>query len=271
MAVRPRPPRRSASNRQLRSLAMFGGLMIGLGLLSMMRPGSIDVEPVPRARRAVTPELPVVDAPPPAPRAAPVRPLPRPRSPEPSAPPEPVEAPEAATERVDVEYVVRDGRGRPIEGAWLEPVDCHGGRVVSGEVFAAAPGPCTVRPVRRDGLLTVYGEPLTVDVQHGRELTIDATLDEPERGGVGVQLRGSPEGMRVLGVLPGTPADRAGLENGDLIVAVGGQSAVGMSLEDFIAEMTGPAGTDVEFTLQYEGEDGTVQEPLVVTRERLGS
>jgi hypothetical protein len=43
------------------------------------------------------------------------------------------------------------------------------------------------------------------------------------RGFLGVELSGSPEGVRVARVLPGTPASEAGLEAGDLLVRLLGR------------------------------------------------
>ena len=63
---------------------------------------------------------------------------------------------------------------------------------------------------------------------------------------------------------PDTPAERAGLEEGDLIVAVDGKSIAGVSSEVSTARIKGPAGTEVELRI-VPGDGG---EPRDVTLER---
>src|SRR5436309_2389397 len=46
----------------------------------------------------------------------------------------------------------------------------------------------------------------------------------PHLSGIGIDVRGAPHGLRVLDVFPESPAAKAGLTKGDVIVAVGGTS-----------------------------------------------
>lgn len=254
------------THKQLRGVAVFVGLMIGLGMLSLMRPGTDRVPPVKREFRRA--ERPLVEEPAPAPRrAAPTRRLRWGRpSPAPAVEPEV----EASDEPVEVGFTVRGERGEAI-AAQIEPLDCPGIEFTSPSSFRAPPGPCVLRAVRQDGLLMARGEPVTLQIRPGASGTFDVPMDAPPQGGVGVQFRGTGEGMRVDRVLQGTPADRAGLEPGDLIVAVEGESVVGVDIQEFVERITGPEGTDVEFTVEYTTDTGTTQQRLLVTRERLGS
>ncbi|MEM6929004.1 MAG: PDZ domain-containing protein [Myxococcota bacterium] len=260
-----RPP----SRQQLRGLAMIGGLMLGLGLLSLMRPGGDRPPPVHRtydhAPREPGVQPPPTSAPAPAPPTRRLRQ--REAAPAPSPPEEPPVDPDAP---VEVGFEIQDAEGRPLR-AMLEPLDCPGIRFTSVTSFEAPPGPCVVRAVRQDGLLTARGEPVELWVRPGTDQSFEVPMEAPPRGGVGVQFRGTPEGMRVDQVLPDTPADRAGLEPGDLIVEVEGASVLGLPIEDFVAELTGPEGSDVEFTVEYTTDTGTTRQRLLVTRERLGS
>jgi carboxyl-terminal processing protease len=67
--------------------------------------------------------------------------------------------------------------------------------------------------------------------------------------GVGLTVTGVPRGLRVARVLPDTPAERAGIEEDDLIVAVDGKSISGVPSEVSTARIKGPAGTDVELRI----------------------
>ncbi len=67
--------------------------------------------------------------------------------------------------------------------------------------------------------------------------------------GVGLTVTGVPRGLRVARVLPDTPAERAGIEEEDLIVAVDGESIAGVPSEVSTARIKGPAGTEVELRI----------------------
>lgn len=89
---------------------------------------------------------------------------------------------------------------------------------------------------------------------------IDARTQDHERDlmrgsfvGVGVQVEGAGEAVRVVAPMPGTPAARAGLQAGDLIVRVDEQPLRGVPLADAIARMRGEPGTAVSVTIRRNG------------------
>ena len=67
--------------------------------------------------------------------------------------------------------------------------------------------------------------------------------------GVGMTVEEVPRGLRVLTVYDGSPADRGGIEPGDLITAVNGRSLAGSSSEASTARIKGPAGTEVTLSV----------------------
>jgi carboxyl-terminal processing protease len=72
--------------------------------------------------------------------------------------------------------------------------------------------------------------------------------------GVGLTVSGVDRGLRIAGVIPDTPAERAGLEEGDVIVAVDGESIAGEPAEVARTRILGPPGTEVE--LRVDPIDG---------------
>ena len=58
----------------------------------------------------------------------------------------------------------------------------------------------------------------------------------------------------VIAPIEGTPAFRAGMEPGDLIVAVDGDETSGMSLEEVVSTLRGEPGSEVRLTLARRGE-----------------
>jgi carboxyl-terminal processing protease len=81
--------------------------------------------------------------------------------------------------------------------------------------------------------------------------------------GIGVELKDSPRGLKVVHVLPGGPAAEGGLRSGDEIVAVEGKSLGGMALDPAAATLQGPEGSTFRLTVQTPGT-----EPREVALER---
>jgi carboxyl-terminal processing protease len=64
--------------------------------------------------------------------------------------------------------------------------------------------------------------------------------------GVGLVVTEVPRGLRVALVYPDTPADEAGIGEGDVITAVDGKSIAGVTSDVSTSRIKGPAGSDVE-------------------------
>ena len=86
-------------------------------------------------------------------------------------------------------------------------------------------------------------------------------------GGLGLEVEASGGLVRVVSPMPGSPAARAGLLAGDLIVRVDDQPLQGVALADAIAKMRGAPGTPVAITIRRPGiaDDFTVS----VTRDTI--
>ncbi len=85
-------------------------------------------------------------------------------------------------------------------------------------------------------------------------------------GGVGVYFENVPEdGMYVLAVMPGHPADKSGLQAGDLIKSVDGQSAVNRERSEIALLMRGKVGESltVEFERNGELKTATIQRAII--------
>ena len=71
----------------------------------------------------------------------------------------------------------------------------------------------------------------------------------------------------MLSPIYGTPAYRAGMQAGDLIVEIDGNSTDGLQIEDAIRLMKGPDGTKVSITIVHAGQ--TKREKFTLDRERV--
>jgi hypothetical protein len=77
-------------------------------------------------------------------------------------------------------------------------------------------------------------------------------------GGIGVLLDGDVAGARVISVVPGGPADKAGVKAGDVIVAADDRPLAGLGPEPVVATMRGPIGTSVRLAIASGRQRRTV-------------
>ena len=119
------------------------------------------------------------------------------------------------------------------------------------------------------GLLESLDDPHTtyLDTDAMRALT-DTTSGE--FGGVGMYIvkpAGESEDtthIEVVSPIEGTPADRAGLRTGDLIVRVDGTSTLGLSSDDVVGMLRGRPGSNVEIRVRRSAQ---VEFDVVIERE----
>ncbi|HEV2099589.1 MAG TPA: S41 family peptidase [Stellaceae bacterium] len=72
-------------------------------------------------------------------------------------------------------------------------------------------------------------------------------------GGIGVTFDPAPDRFRIIKVLPGSPADLAGIRAGDTIVAVDGKPTAGRSQNDVIRLLRGPVVSTVGVSVTRPG------------------
>lgn len=82
-----------------------------------------------------------------------------------------------------------------------------------------------------------------------------------EFGGLGIEVSQEEGYVKVVAPMDGTPADEAGVEAGDFITAVNGESTLGLTLDDAVDMMRGPVGSEIIITIVREG----VQDPFDIS------
>lgn len=90
---------------------------------------------------------------------------------------------------------------------------------------------------------------------------------EQEFGGVGilVELDQETKRLTVMSPLVDTPAYRAGIKAGDVILEIDGRDTTGMTLEDAVKLMRGEPGAVVRLAVRHVGEEEPVE--VEVTRD----
>mgnify|MGYP000983209001 CR=1 FL=1 len=76
-----------------------------------------------------------------------------------------------------------------------------------------------------------------------------------EYGGLGIEVTSEEGVVRVVSPIDGTPAARAGIQAGDFLTALDGESIVGVNLNDAVRRMRGDVGTAITVTVAREGVD----------------
>jgi carboxyl-terminal processing protease len=76
-----------------------------------------------------------------------------------------------------------------------------------------------------------------------------------EYGGLGIEVTMEDGVVRVVSPIDETPAARAGIEAGDYLTAIDGESIVGLSLNDAVGRMRGQVGTAITLTIAREGAE----------------
>ncbi|NOC92620.1 S41 family peptidase [Ruegeria sp. HKCCD6604] len=75
-----------------------------------------------------------------------------------------------------------------------------------------------------------------------------------EFGGLGIEVTQEDGFVKVVSPIDDTPADEAGIEAGDFITHVDGESILGLTLDKAVDLMRGPVGSEIVITVVREGE-----------------
>jgi carboxyl-terminal processing protease len=80
-----------------------------------------------------------------------------------------------------------------------------------------------------------------------------------EFGGLGIEVTQDGGYIKVISPIDDTPASRAGVKAGDLILALDGQTVQGLSLNDAVDKMRGPTNSKIKLTIKREGVDQPIE------------
>jgi carboxyl-terminal processing protease len=123
--------------------------------------------------------------------------------------------------------------------------------------------------VALDGMMRSVNDRYTVFLSPKEFAGLNEGLDGGDFGGTGIviQVDDKSKYIAVENVVPDGPADKAGIEQDDLITAIDGTSTKGMSLAAASGRLRGKEGTRVTLTVSREGAG--LAGPIAITRAKI--
>lgn len=116
-----------------------------------------------------------------------------------------------------------------------------------------------------DGMLGQL-DPFTTYVPPAKQEQFDNMLEGSFRG-VGIELNQTQKGeVQVVTPIDNSPAARAGVEPGDIIVKVNGDDVTRLKIEEVMKKIKGPIGTPVTLTVRH---DNGKEQTLTMNREDI--
>jgi carboxyl-terminal processing protease len=122
--------------------------------------------------------------------------------------------------------------------------------------------------VALDGIMRSVKDRYTVFLTPKEYAALNQDLDGGEFGGTGIVIQVDDVTKQILveNVIPNGPADKAGIEQDDLITAIDGKPTKGLSVQQASTKLRGKEGTRV--TLGVE-RDGAAIAPITITRAQI--
>jgi carboxyl-terminal processing protease len=141
--------------------------------------------------------------------------------------------------------------------------------VANEQYFDQPLEPTTLMEGAIEGMLSTLDDPNTRYLPPAAEESARSSM-EGEIQGIGVLVEMVEDQITVVSPFEGSPADRAGIQPGDVLLEADGVDLAGMDLSDAAALIRGPAGTDVHLvilrddeTLEFDVTRDVVQIPSV--------
>jgi carboxyl-terminal processing protease len=135
-----------------------------------------------------------------------------------------------------------------VKASYVEPVDDH--TLIKGAI---------------DGMLAAL-DPHSSYVEASDFDQLKSTTDG-NYGGLGISVSIEDGAVKVIAPTEDTPAWRAGVKPGDYITHINGELVYGLSLDEAVEKMRGPAGTPIKITIVRPGRDKPLDISMV--RERI--
>lgn len=117
-----------------------------------------------------------------------------------------------------------------------------------------------------EGIVKSLGDPysvfLTPDDTNKFQEVVDGSFE-----GIGAEIGIQNDRLAIIAPLKNSPAEKAGIKAGDIIISIDGTAADSLSLDDAVTKLRGSKGTTVTVVVLHP--DATEQSSIVITRDTI--
>ncbi|HEY7860009.1 MAG TPA: S41 family peptidase, partial [Gemmatimonadaceae bacterium] len=117
-----------------------------------------------------------------------------------------------------------------------------------------------------EGLVRELGDPHSVFLTPEKLRALRETISG-HYAGLGIQTDVRDGWITIVAPLPGTPAERAGIQPGDRIVAIDGKSTEGYTTDDARASIRGKPGSKIDLLIERPGVSTRI--PFTLVRDEI--
>jgi carboxyl-terminal processing protease len=121
-----------------------------------------------------------------------------------------------------------------------------------------------------NGIIETLNDPYTSYLE-AESYELGMSILEGEFTGIGAYVTAEDKQLKIIAPIAGSPAEKAGIRAGDVILEINGQSVKNLSLAEAIIKIRGPQGTSVKLLVLHQGETEPVEIEITRTRVELPS